>query len=64
MKLYDLPRGSHFRIIDGTNNSLGAMDVNTEEVYWLGNIDGMYSYCKDSFLNVVHISAWAEVEAV
>ena len=50
MKLYELARGSKFRL-------------NGEE-FTLNTIDGMYSNCEDADGNVYHFAAWTIVEAV
>jgi hypothetical protein len=64
MKLYDLKKGSKFRIIDDeTRVPVGAPEAKADKVYWFGHIDGMYSYCKDGD-DVVHFAAWTEVEVV
>ena len=49
-KLYELPRGSKFRL-------------NGEE-FTLNNIDGMYSNVVDADGNVCHFAAWTDVEVV
>lgn len=65
MKLYDLPHGAHFRIIDEkVKVPVAAPEANPDETYWFGHIDGMYSYCKDADKNVVHFAAWTEVEEI
>jgi hypothetical protein len=64
MKLYDLKRGSKFRIVDDeTKVPVGAPEAEADKVYWFGHVDGMYSYCKDGD-DVVHFAAWTEVELV
>lgn len=62
MKLYDLPRNSYFRLLSDEKVPPDAPQVISGEVYWLGNIDGMYSFCKDSSGNVCHIAAYSTVE--
>lgn len=47
VKLYDVPRNTTILLGD-------------EELLFC-HIDGMYSYCKDSQGNVVHLAAWTEV---
>lgn len=51
MKLYEIPRGSFFKITE--ENNLPILKLH--------NLDGMYSYCTDSLNNVMHIYACAEV---
>ena len=64
MKLYELERGSYFRILEDGHIPPDAPEVNMDEVYKLKNLDGLYSYCLDSQGNVVHIAAYAEVVEV
>jgi hypothetical protein len=63
-KLYELPRNTYFRLVGDTAIPPGAPECPLGDVYLLKHIDGMYSYCKDSEGNVVHIAAWSEVEKV
>jgi hypothetical protein len=64
MKLYDLKKGTKFRIIDEEPRvPPGASEADPDKVYWFGSIDGMYSYCKDGD-KLVHFAAWTEVEIV
>jgi hypothetical protein len=61
MKLWDLSRGSYFKITGGLRVPLGAPSVDVDTVYWLGNLDGMYSYCTAPDGTVVHVSCDADV---
>ncbi len=64
MKLYDLKKGTKFRIIDEEPRvPPGAPEADPDKVYWFGSIDGMYSYCKDGD-QLVHFAAWTKVEIV
>jgi hypothetical protein len=64
MKLYDLKKGTKFRIIDEEPRvPVNAPEADPDKVYWFGSIDGMYSYCKDGD-ELVHFAAWTEVEIV
>jgi len=51
MKLYDVPRNSRIKIIEG------------EELNFR-SVDGMYSYCTRDNGEVVHLAAWTEVELI
>lgn len=53
MKLYEIPRGSSYRILDFP-----------EKIYRLERIDGMYSVSYNEDNELVHISASVEVEIV
>lgn len=65
MKLFELKRGSYFKIddIQTTKVPVAAPLPEDGKVYWFGHIDGMYSYCKDGE-EVVHFAAWTDVEEV
>lgn len=64
MKLYDLKHGDKFRIIDDNPKvPVASAEADCDKVYWFGNVDGMYSFCKDGD-DVVHFAAWTEVERV
>lgn len=52
-KLYELPRNTLIRVPELDNMEL-----------MFYHIDGMYSYCKDSKEQVIHLAAWTEVEIV
>lgn len=52
MKLYNLPRDTFFTIVGDESNT----------VYFLENLDGMFSYCKNEAGNVIHFSASLEVD--
>ena len=52
MKLLDLPRNTFFTIQEDDSNT----------VYFLKNVDGMFSYCKNEAGNVIHFSASLEVD--
>lgn len=51
MKLLDLPRDTFFTIQEDDSNT----------VYFLENLDGMFSYCKNEAGDVVHFLASLEV---
>jgi hypothetical protein len=61
MKLWDLPRGSYFKITGGMRVPPGAPPVDVDTVYRLGNLDGMYSYCTAPDGTVVHVECGADV---
>lgn len=64
MKLYELQRGSYFRLLEDTKAPPDIGGYAKDMVMRLGNIDGMYSYCTTVGGNVAHPVAWAEVEQV
>lgn len=49
-KLYELPPNTHF-----------TFESHPDNVYFLCRIDGMYSYCLDSYMNVHHFAAYSDV---
>jgi hypothetical protein len=61
MKLWNLPNCSYFTIDGGLQVPPGAPPVDCDTVYWLGNIDGMFSYCTAPDGTVVHVRADADV---
>ena len=64
MKLYELKHGDNFIIIDPEIKvPVASKQLEVGIKYWFGNIDGMYSYCKQND-EVVHLAAWTEVERV
>ena len=63
--LYELNKGDKFKIVDDELKVPGAHDeVDLTAEYWFGNIDGMYSYCKDPEGNPIHFAAWTKVRKV
>ena len=64
MKLHHVPSGSKVRVISDAKAPPSHRDFVGGEVLEFSHIDGMYSYCKDSNGNVVHLVAWAEVEVI
>jgi len=65
MKLYELRKGDWFKITDEELKvPVAHDDVDLDEKYWFGHIDGMYSYCKDKDGQLCHFAAWTEVEKV
>ena len=52
MKLYNVPRDTFSTIQEDDSNT----------VYFLENLDGMFSYCKNEAGNVIHFSASLEVD--
>ena len=63
MKLYNLKRGDKYRIVGETQVPPEALE-DTNQVYTLGNIDGMYSNSVGEDGQVYYFAAWTEVEAV
>lgn len=64
MKLFELARGSHFRLLEKPAIPPDApFGVPTME-YKLTNIDGMYSHCVGEDNEVYHFAAWTEVKEV
>jgi hypothetical protein len=63
MKLYELSRGMLFTLKEQPKMPPDVFgEVDTQKVYKLHNIDGMYSYVTDTGGMVYHFAAWTEVE--
>lgn len=60
MKLYELPRNTRFKLVDGVDVNC----TNIDDEYFFSHVDGMYSYCLDENKNVVHFRAWTEVKII
>jgi hypothetical protein len=63
-KLYDVPRNSKIRLVGDKTHPPAHRDFDELETLLFINIDGMYSYCKDSDGNTVHLAANADVEII
>jgi len=61
MKLFDVPRNTWVIPTEDTTAPPDARAVSVGEPVLFGHVDGMYSYCKDVYGNVVHLPAWQEV---
>jgi len=64
MKLYELKRGSHFRLLKPPTVPPDALFGVQSMEYSLTNIDGMYSHCVGEDGHVYHFAAWSDVEEV
>jgi len=66
MKLYDVPQHKEvkIRIISDAKEPPAHRPFIENEELTFNHIDGMYSHCKDSKGNTVHLVAWTEVEIV
>jgi hypothetical protein len=64
MSLYNIPNNTKVRLKSTETSPPASIDPQVEEVYTFHHIDGMYSYCKDSSGNVIHLPAWSEIEVV
>ena len=62
MKLYELEREQWFFLVEDAKAPPDIGSYPYLKAMKLHNIDGMYSYCTDTFGNVCHPVAWAEVE--
>ena len=61
MKLMDCPQNTWVRVVQNDNVPIASPPIIEDELIWFGHLDGMYSYCKNTNGNVVHLQAWAEV---
>ena len=64
MKLYDVPNNTKIRVIGDIRIPPEAPEINKDEILKFLHIDGMYSLCKNSNGDFVHLVAWAEVEII
>ena len=64
MKLYDVPDNTYVRLLEDNNPPPAGLESKSGEIIKFLHIDGMYSLCKDSEGNIVHLKAWTEVEIV
>jgi hypothetical protein len=63
MELYKLHRGEHFTLLEQPKMPPDiTWTAETNRVYTLNNIDGMYSYCRDNEGRVYHFAAWTKVK--
>jgi len=54
MKLYECPRHSYIKI---DYDSTGT-------IYFFENLDGMYSFCRDQYGNIVYLAAYINIIVV
>ena len=54
MKLYECPRHSYIKI---DYDSTGT-------IYFFENLDGMYSFCRDQYGNIVYLAAYINIVVV
>jgi len=64
MKLYNVPRNTKIKVLGNIRIPPDAPQIETNEVLQFYHIDGMYSLCKNSKDEWVHLVAWADVEIV
>jgi hypothetical protein len=64
MKLFELARGTEYRLAEQPKVPPDAAHPHAMMVYTLGSIDGMYSWSIGTDGNIYHFAAWTEVERV
>jgi hypothetical protein len=64
VKLYDVPRNSKVRVVSDIATPISSNTIVENEILEFSHVDGMYSYCKNSKGEVVHLAAWSEVEII
>ncbi len=62
-KLYDVPRGSRFILVEKPHTPPDSLD-GIGQVYRLGSIDGMYSWSIGEDGERYYFAAWTEVEVI
>ena len=60
-QLYTLPRGSRFKLDSMPQTPPASLEVETDEIYRLVKLDGMYCWCTDGDNNNHYFAAWTEV---
>lgn len=61
-QLYKLEQGSRFKVTSMPQVPPDSLEVETDEIYQLVKLDGMYCWCKDGDNNDHYFSAWTEVK--
>ena len=64
MELYNVPKGSKIRVVGDIKIPPASHPIEVDDILEFSRIDGMYSHCKNSKGEVVHLVAWAEVEVL
>ena len=64
MKLYTLEQGTKFKLDSMPAVPPDSLDVDTDEVYRLVKLDGMYCWCKDGDSNDHYFAAWTDVKEI
>lgn len=64
MKLYEVKPNSMIRVIDNTATPPASISISPNDVLKFYHIDGMYSLCKNSKGEWVHLVAWSDVEVL
>lgn len=65
--LYDLHRGDKFVVADEHQEVRvppAHVQFDMSDVFTFFDVDGMYSFCKDSKDQVIHLAAWTKVNKV
>jgi hypothetical protein len=60
-QLYKLDRGSRFKLTSMPQTPPDSLEVETDEIYRLVKLDGMYCWCKDGDNQDHYFAAWTEV---
>lgn len=65
MKLYEVPHKTNVKLISENNITPPvSLPLFKDDIIFFDHLDGMYSYCKDSLGNIVHLGAFTEVEII
>ncbi len=64
MILLNAPKGSKIKIVSETKLPPGSKEIDVKETFIFDHVDGMYSYCINNKNEIVHLSAFTEVEIV
>ena len=64
MKLYNVPNNTEIRVIGDVKTPPASLPIKEYDIIFFTHIDGMYSHCKNSKGETMHLVAWAEVEII
>jgi hypothetical protein len=61
MELYNVPDRTWVLIQEDATIPPAAPGIPKGDIIYFDHIDGMYSYCKNRYGEIVHMAAWTEV---
>jgi len=64
MKLFNIPENSKIIVKGNIETPPASIPIQKEDILQFYHIDGMYSYCKNTDGEVVHLAAWADVDVI
>jgi len=64
MELFNIPENSKIIVKGNIKTPPASPQVKKGDILQFHHIDGMYSYCKNTDGEVVHLAAWADVDVI